>query len=288
MSADTRPSAPSAAPARPDDGGHRGTARRFAVLGGVLRGQRRSLIGWAIALTAVCGIYIGFYPLIGEEQMVDMAGMMPEDLAAALGYDRLGDATGYLTATIFGLLAPALLFVFAIGAGARLLAGNEEDGTLELELTHPVARSTVYLERLLGLWSSTAVLVVVTALVSWALVVALDLDVASSGILAGSLGLLLLTAAMGTVAFAVGAATGRRVYGLASAAGLAVAAYMADAIGPLVGADWVTEVSPWSWYLANDPLANGVDVLGYALLGLLALVAAALGRAGLEGRDLGV
>jgi ABC-2 type transport system permease protein len=287
MPADTR-TAPSPVSGRPPGRAPNRTARTFAVFGGVLRGQRRSLIGWAIALTAVCAIYVSFYPLIGEEQMQDMAGMIPDDLAAAMGYDRLGDATGYLTATIYGLLGPALLLVFAIGAGARLLAGNEEDGTLELELTYPVARRTVYLERLLGLWASIAILVALTSLVSWLLVLALDLDVAGTGILAGALGLLLLTAAMGTVAYAVGAATGRRVLGLAAGAGLAVAAYMADAIGPLVGADWVTAVSPWSWYLAEDPLANGIDPVGYVLLAALAGVAAALGLLRIERRDLGV
>jgi ABC-2 type transport system permease protein len=287
MPADTR-TAPSPVSGRPPGRAPNRTARTFAVFGGVLRGQRRSLIGWAIALTAVCAIYVSFYPLIGEEQMQDMAGMIPDDLAAAMGYDRLGDATGYLTATIYGLLGPALLLVFAIGAGARVLAGNEEDGTLELELTYPVARRTVYLERLLGLWASIAILVALTSLVSWLLVLALDLDVAGTGILAGALGLLLLTAAMGTVAYAVGAATGRRVLGLAAGAGLAVAAYMADAIGPLVGADWVTAVSPWSWYLAEDPLANGIDPVGYVLLAALAGVAAALGLLRIERRDLGV
>jgi ABC-2 type transport system permease protein len=287
MPADTR-TAPSPVSGRPPERVPNRTARTFAVFGGVLRGQRRSLIGWAIALTAVCAVYVSFYPLIGEEQMQDMAGMIPDDLAAAMGYDRLGDATGYLTATIYGLLGPALLLVFAIGAGARLLAGNEEDGTLELELTYPVARRTVYLERLLGLWASIAILVALTSLVSWLLVLALDLDVAGAGILAGALGLLLLTAAMGTVAYAVGAATGRRVLGLASGAGLAVAAYMADAIGPLVGADWVTAVSPWSWYLAEDPLANGIDPVGYVLLAALAGVAAGLGLLRIDRRDLGV
>jgi ABC-2 type transport system permease protein len=287
MPADTR-TAPSPVSGRPPGRAPNRTARTFAVFGGVLRGQRRSLIGWAIALTAVCAVYVSFYPLIGEEQMQDMAGMIPDDLAAAMGYDRLGDATGYLTATIYGLLGPALLLVFAIGAGARLLAGNEEDGTLELELTYPVARRTVYLERLLGLWASIAILVALTSLVSWLLVLALDLDVAGAGILAGALGLLLLTAAMGTVAYAVGAATGRRVLGLASGAGLAVAAYMADAIGPLVGADWVTAVSPWSWYLAEDPLANGIDPVGYVLLAALAGVAAGLGLLRIDRRDLGV
>jgi ABC-2 type transport system permease protein len=286
MPADTRTAAPTVRGTR--DGERRRTADTLAVFRGVLRTQRRSLIGWSIALAAVCGIYISFYPLIGEEQMLDMAGMIPEDLAAAMGYDRLGDAAGYLTATVYGLLGPALLLVFAIGAGARLLAGNEEDGTLELELTHPVARRSVYLERLLGLWASIAILVALTGLVSWLLVVSLDLDVTGSGLLAGSLGLFLLTAAMGTVAFAVGAATGRRVAGLAAGAGLAVAAYMADAIGPMAGADWVTTFSPWSWYLGNDPIAEGFDPVGYGLLAALILVAAVAGAVRMERRDLGV
>jgi ABC-2 type transport system permease protein len=264
------------------------TARHGSVLFDVLRDRRRSLVGWAIALAVVSTIYVSFYPLVGEEQMLDMADMIPEDIAAVLGYDQLGDAAGYLTATVFGLLGPALLLVFAIGAGARLLAGHEEDGTLELELTHPVARRTVYVERLAGLWLSAAILATVTGAVSWLWVVGLDMEVSTVGILAGTVGLLLLVVAFGTIAFAVGAATGRRAVGLAAGAGLAVAAYMIDAIGPLVGADWVTTFSPWSWYLGNDPIAEGFDPLGLGLLVALIVVAAVAGAARMERRDLGI
>jgi ABC-2 type transport system permease protein len=264
------------------------TARPGSVLLDVLRDRRRSLVGWTVALAIVSTIYVSFYPLVGEEQMLDMADMIPEDIAAALGYDQLGDAAGYLSATVFGLLGPALLMVFAIGAGARLVAGNEEDGTLELELTHPVARRTVYVERLAGLWVSTAILATVTGAVSWLWVVGLDMEVSTIGVLAGTVGLLLLALAFGTVAFAVGAATGRRAVGLAVGAGLAVASYMADAIGPLVGADWVTTFSPWSWYLGNDPIAEGFDPVGFGLLTVLILVAAVAGAVRMERRDLGV
>jgi hypothetical protein len=85
-----------------------------------------------------------------------MAAMIPEDLAAALGYDQLGDAAGYITATVYGLLGPALLLVFAIGPGPGCSPGSRRTARLELELTHPVARHTVYVERLLGLWASAA------------------------------------------------------------------------------------------------------------------------------------
>lgn len=265
------------------------TATPTSVVRGVMSDQRRSLVFWSIALAAVSAIYITFYPAIGEQQMVDMAEMIPEDMAAALGYDRLGDAAGYLTATVFGLLGPALLLVFSIGTGGRLLAGGEEDGTLELELAHPVSRRSVYLERLVGLWANVAILVLVLAGVSLALVVVLDLDVGLAGVTAGSLGLLLFVVAHATVAFALGAATGRRAVGLAAAAGLAVVGYVGDAIGPMVeGAEWLQTISPWYWFLGGDPLVEGIDLGGFALLLALAVIAAAVGLLRFERRDLGV
>jgi ABC-2 type transport system permease protein len=265
------------------------TASPLAITRGVLRDQHRSLALWSVAIAAVCGIYISFYPAIGAEQMGVMADMIPEDLATALGYDRMGDAAGYLSSTVFGLLGPALLLVFAIATGARLLAGGEEDGSLELELTHPVSRRAVYLERLAGLWANVAILVAVLAVVSAALVLVLDLDVAVAGMAAGSLGMLLFVLAHTTVAFAVGAATGRRAIGVAVAAALAVVGYIGDAIGPMVeGAGWLETISPWSWFLGGDPLVEGVDLGGYALLLGLTLVAAVLGLLRFRRRDLGV
>lgn len=280
MAADitTRPSASTAAD----------TATRGSVLSEVLRGQRRSLVLWAIAIGVVSLIYVSFYPAIGDEQMGEMAEMIPEDLASALGYDRLGDAAGYLASTIFGLLGPALLLVFGIGAGARLVAGQEEDGTLELELTHPVARRSVYVERLLGLWANVAILVGVLGLVTSALVVALDMDVRAVGLVAGTIGLLVFVVAHATIALAVGAATGRRVYGLASAAGLAVVGYIANALGPMVDVGWITAISPWAWFLDADPVTEGFAPGGLALLAALAVVPAVLGLLRFERRDLGV
>lgn len=45
---------------------------------------------------------------------------------------------GYLNGQYFNLLAPLLLLIFAIGFGARTLAGEEREGTLELVLATPV------------------------------------------------------------------------------------------------------------------------------------------------------
>ncbi|MEX0835740.1 MAG: ABC transporter permease subunit [Nitriliruptor sp.] len=262
-------------------------AETFAVLTGVVRDQRRSLGLWGAALAAVTLIYVSFYPAVGGAEMQSMVDAMPENLSAALGYDRLGSASGYLTSTVFGLLGPALLLVFGIGRGAKLVAGLEEEGGLELELTSPVSRGQVARERLLALFVSLAALVGVVVAVTIALWAVIDLeDVAVGGIASTALGLL-LAFAFASLAFAAGTATGRRSVALGVGAGAAVLAYIADAIGAIVSdASWLTTLSPWSWYLGEDPLTAGVDPVGFGSLFVLAVVAAALGMAAFVRRDL--
>jgi ABC-2 type transport system permease protein len=264
-------------------------ARSGAVLAGVLRDQRRPLVLWGLALAAVTVVYVGFYPAVGGADLQAMVDVLPEGLAAAMGYDQMGSAAGYLTATVFGLLGPALLLVFGIGRGARLLAGLEEDGGLELELTCPVPRTQVARERLAGLLIGLVVLVAVLTAVTLAFWATIDLDDATvGGILATAFGLLLLVAAVATVTFAAGAATGRRGVALAVGSSVAVAAYLADAIGGTVeGVSWLTDLSPWSWYLAGDPMRDGLDPLGFGLLALLATVAAVVALRTFDRRDLG-
>lgn len=264
-------------------------AEPMAVVTGVLRDQRRALALWAAALAAVTLVYVSFYPAVGGAELASMVEAMPESLSTALGYDRLGSAAGYLTSTVYGLLGPALLLVFGIGKGARLVAGLEEEGGLELELTAPVSRRQVVVERFAGLLASLVALVAVVVVVTLALRAAIDLeDVTTSGVLATALGLLLLTAAFASLAFAAGAATGRRGIALGVGAGLAVVAYVADAIGSVVAdASWLVEVSPWSWYLADDPMTAGADLVGFGLLGTLTLVSGVVAVVTFERRDLG-
>lgn len=265
------------------------TARGLPVLRWVLIQQRRSLIGWGLALAAVTAIYVSFWPAMGGgEELQTLIDGLPEGLVSALGYDGLGSAAGYLESTVFGLLGPVLLLVFAIGAAARTIAGLEEDGALELESTAPIARRRVLLERALALALGVVGLSLVAGAVSAALVLGLDMDVTLGGILAATLGMGLLVLAHGAVTLAVGAATGRRVFALGIGAGLAVAGYMANAIGAMLdGGDWLNAVSPFHWYLGSEPLTTGVGVnyLWLLVMTVVALVAAVWSY---ERRDLGV
>jgi len=166
-----------------------------------------------------------------------------------------------------------LVLVCAISLGARLIAGDEEAGILELDFSAPVTRDRVFLERLAVLWLTVLMLVLSITTTLLILSSALDLGLEPAKLIAASTGLLLFGGAMGTVAFGVGAATGRRGIGIGVASSLAVVAYLFNYLSPLIDAPWMESFSPFSWYIGNDPLLYGFDGGGLALLAALAIVA---------------
>jgi ABC-2 type transport system permease protein len=259
---------------------------RNAVLTWVLQGQRRALLLWAAALAGVAAMYTSVFPVMGGEEMEEMAESFPEGMLEAFGYEEIGTAAGYIGSSVYGLLGPILLFVFGIGLGARLIAGEEEAGTLELELTGPTSRRSLYLQRLAALLLELAAMVVVVMVTVAVLTLVLDLDVGMGKLIQATLGLLLVTMAMGALALAAGAATGRRAVALGAAAGVAVVSWVLNAVGPAIDAGWMMAISPVSWFTEQSPLLHGADLLGLVLLAGLTVVAAAAGLVAFERRDL--
>src|SRR5664279_3386289 len=93
--------------------------------------------------------------------MLTMLKAHPAALLEALGYTNVISAAAYVGATIYGLLGPVLVAVLAISHGARSIAGDEEQGTLDLLLAHPVSRVQVAMQRLASLICELAVVGVV-------------------------------------------------------------------------------------------------------------------------------
>ena len=230
-----------------------------------IRDHRRSLLWWSVGVVALVLFTVSLFPsLKGEEALDEVIAQMPEALRAMFGLDTaipLTSPAGYLQGRLFGSLLPLLLIVFAVGLGTRAIAGSEEQGTLELLLSNPVTRRTVVGERYLAMVAMITGLTAVFALSLVLLAVpfgALD-GVPLSGLAGATAGVFGIALLHGTIAFGVGAATGRRALALSSATVVAVAGYLAqgllglsDAIRPL------RFVVPWHWYLGRNMLAQGV------------------------------
>ena len=257
------------------------------VAGGALRDLRRAIVGWSIAVAAVAALYTVFYPMIGATKFEVVLDAMPE-IVRAMGLGAIVSAAGYVGATVYELLGCVLTLVFALTLGARLVAGQEEAGTLELDFAAPVSRVRIYAERLGVLWLGVLALVASISAAVLVLDAVLGLDLDRANVAAVGVGLLAFAGSLGTVAFAVGAATGRRATAIGFSAAIAVVAYVFSYLAPLVDAPWMDSVSPFSWYAADNPLLSGFDWTGLGLLAALAVIAAVGGLALLVRRDLRV
>ncbi|MEZ5095704.1 MAG: hypothetical protein R2731_06050 [Nocardioides sp.] len=113
--------------------------------------------------------------------------------------------------------------------------------------------------------------------------------ISAGGLAAASLQLVLFAAALGSVSFAVGAATGRKGWALAAGALVAVVGYLANGVFPQVEAlAWTQHVTPWHWYLDGAPLRHGVQWLDLPRLAAMALALVAAGTWAFDRRDIGV
>ena len=231
----------------------------------LLRDRRRSLLWWSVGITGLVLFTVSLYPSVrGQASFEELAKELPEALRAIFGINEavpLTSAPGYLHGRLFASMLPLVLLVFGIGLGARAIAGSEQDGTLELLLANPVTRRTVVFERYLALTAMIGVLTVafiVSLLVLGVPFGALE-DVSLVGLAGATAGAFGLTLLHATIAFAVGAATGRRAWAMAAATTLAVVGYLFQGLLGLTDALRPARfVLPWHWYLGRNMLAQGV------------------------------
>lgn len=264
---------------------------RAELLLRTLRDARRSLAWWSAGLVAFVALILAVWPSVRDNPaLAELHESYPEVLQALVSFGGQFDfasPAGYLGAELFSLLAPLLLLVAAIGAGARAIAGDEEAGTLELLLAHPVSRHRLVAERLAAL---AAELVALGAVLLAALLVgcaAAGLEIGAGRLAAAVTGAVLLGLAYGALAVLTGAATGRRAVAIAVPSALAVLAYLVHGLAPLVSAlDAVRWASPWYHYAASDALRSGLDPWHALVLAAVAAAAAALAPVALARRDL--
>jgi ABC-2 type transport system permease protein len=259
------------------------------VFAEALRERRRSLLWWALGLAALVALNVAFYPSVRDDPALrDYARDLPESVRALFAGGELDIASpaGYLNSQIFALMAPLLLLIFAIGAGSAAVAGEEERGTLDLVLAHPIRRRDYVLQRFLAL----AVLVAALTIVLLATVaigsLLVDLEISFGKLVAASLSAGLLALLFAAIALATGAIAPARARAIAVAAGLAVSAWIFDGLGRSVDAlDAWRPLAPYYHALGQNPLRDGPPWAGWALLAAATAIVAILAATGLERRD---
>ena len=115
-------------------------------------------LAWGLSLGLLAMYLMQFYDTLAEqkESLEKLLSNYPPELMAFFGdMQKMFTPEGYLGVELFSYL-PIVLGIFAVLAGSGLLASDEENGTLDLVLAHPVSRTGLFFGRLLGFVVTTA------------------------------------------------------------------------------------------------------------------------------------
>ena len=155
-------------------------------------------------------------------------------------------------------MAPIPLLIFAIGAGAGAVAGEEERGTLDFLLANPLRRRDYVVQRFLALTALVAALAGVLLATVWLTSLLVDLEIGLDRLAAASLSVGLLALFFGTVALATGSLRSGRAKAIAVAAGVGIASWLLDGLGQAVDVlePW-RPLSPYYQLIGKNPLREG-------------------------------
>ena len=114
--------------------------------------SRGQILGWGICLALLGAYLVGFYDSLADQQssLVQLLQSYPKELLAFFGdISQIFTPAGFLHVEFFSYM-PLILGIYAVLAGSGLLAGDEENGTLDLVLSYPLRRRDLFLGRLIG------------------------------------------------------------------------------------------------------------------------------------------
>jgi ABC-2 type transport system permease protein len=247
-----------------------------------LRDRRTGIIGWSIAYVAMVLLTTLSFPAVRDTFGVDQfVNELPASIKALLGSQDLDftSGAGYVNSRLIAFTFPVMLLVFAIGFGSRIVAGEYEDGRLDLVISYPILRQTYVLARagvMVGLITGFVALALATI---WITGLAVDLGLGPRNLWPAGLMLIAFGSFYGTLSLVVGCLRLDRRLAIAIPGGLALAGWLINSLAAV--AAWlepVRAVSPLWWFNRTNTLREGLDNMGFALLaaGALLFMAAAL------------
>jgi ABC-2 type transport system permease protein len=125
-----------------------------------LKFRRNAIIGWSVGLCFFPLVYIAIYPSVADE----MAGLADLELYQALGM-TLGTFPDW-AGSILVIFMPLVAAFYALINGTGTLAGEEEDGRLEMIVALPLPRWHIVAAKAVALAISSFIMFVVVGAVS--------------------------------------------------------------------------------------------------------------------------
>lgn len=129
--------------------------------------RRNAIIGWSLGLCFFPIVYIAIYPSVADQ----MVGLADLEIYQAMGMS-LGTFSDWV-GSILIVFMPLIAAIYGLLNGTGTLAGEEEDGRLEMMVTLPLPRWQIVTAKALALTISSMIMYLVVSAVSYAVFLAI-------------------------------------------------------------------------------------------------------------------
>ena len=231
--------------------------QRYSMLRKTLRDQQWQVAGFGLSLAAMAAMTVAIWP--SYRNMLQNFDIPPA-LQAFLGTDlSIATPAGFLSAEFFSWI-PILLIVYAVIAGTGAIAGEENNGTLDLVLAQPLTRQSLLLQKAAATVIGSVAIVAIGYLGFAATIPFVAISISLSDAAVACANMLPITLLFFSLSLWLGAVLPNRATASAGAVGVATAAYFLNSVA--TGIDALRDLryaSPFYYYGAGLPLLHGIE-----------------------------
>ena len=256
-----------------------------------MRARRNGIIGWGIGLALLPIMYVGLYPDYAE-MLDDMEELMDMAIYQAMGMS-MSTFEAYVASTTTNMI-PVILSVYAVISGTGTLAGEEEDGRLELIVALPIPRWQIVTVKAMALGIALFLILLITAVGAAGTLMAIQ-DSVDAVASPAELGIALLAAwplimSIGMISLFLGAFASRRRIASIIAAVIIIVSYFGNNMAGMI--ESLKVIQPFFLFHYFDATETGIiegQAMGdVAVLTAVALIAFGLAVVFFQRRDITV
>jgi len=254
-----------------------------------IKDNKFQLLGWSIGIILYILMIMSFYKSLGNTadytQLV--SSFSPDMLKMFMMDSGSNGQLSFLNGELYSLMLPFFFLIFNTLFASGTIASDEKNGQLDLVLSTPIPRWRLLLEKYGAMIIFNLILGLVSFLGVWIGTIGFNLSLNMWNVAAISLSLTGFGIFFGALGICTSAVFGNKQISMGITGGFGVISYIAHTMA-LLSSDYTNfdKLSPFYYYINNNPLINGLDIGYFSVLIISAIVFLIIGLIVFQRRDL--
>lgn len=230
---------------------------------------RWQLLGWTGGIAFVIFLTVIFFDSLAGSSFGEITKSVPPSLQGLVGsLEDFASIDGYIGQFVFGAKVTPILIPMALILFTTQSVSEEDDGRLSTLLTLPIRRSSIYLQKWLAVATVIALVCASMAAVTVAAASLQHHAVSMRHLLESTVTCWLMCLGLGTIAYGLGMATGRKGLTIMVASVYAGASFIISSIAPNIDKlQTIDRLSLLHYYNMPNIMLHGLNTLHTAVLG---------------------